>query len=185
MSKLILSVDDGCQSDLIVAELARKYKIETIFYWPIEWRSLAYDKGYQPLSFMDASHIAEDFEIGAHTITHRHLTAIPIEEAIVEIVECKYMLKLLFPNQEIKRFCPPRGYTNEALNQHINMFYKSSRLTKGPNLVHIHPNSGANNNRPWRECIDENTTEIWCHSWELNRFELWDELEDCLANLPS
>ncbi len=76
MAKFTLSVDDACASDVRVAELAKKYGIETVFYWPCEWHSLAYEKGYKPLRFEDAYEIASSFEIGSHTITHRHLTRI-------------------------------------------------------------------------------------------------------------
>lgn len=175
-----ISCDDGCASDVRLAELAKKYDIECIFYLPTDWTSLAYYKNYKPLSFHDAKMIAQDFEIGSHTITHRHLTKIKEQEAMIEIKDSQLILRKLF-DQPIKKFCPPRGYTNEALTQYTMKFYNFQRLTKGSNLVHIHPNSGANNNRPWRQCIDENTEEIWGHSHEFDRFDLWDELERFLS----
>lgn len=171
-----LSVDDGCASDTRVAELARRYKIETVFYWPIEWHSLALDKGYEPLSFGRAKVIAREFEIGAHTITHRHLTRIPFLDAFAEIAYSKYMLQKLF-GVEVTKFCPPRGYMNEILTDFALFYFDEIRLTKAPGLVHIHPESGANDGRNWVDCIDENTTELWCHSWELDKFNLWAELE--------
>ena len=176
---LLLSVDDGCVHDLRIADLAREYEIEAIFYWPVEWRSLAYDKGYEPLSYKQARSIAKNFEIGAHTITHRHLTAIDFKDAAQEIMESKIMLERLF-NRPVTKFCPPRGYTNEGLTAYTDMIFESQRLTKGSNLVHIHPDSGANGNRPWRECIDENTKECWGHSWEFEKYNLWGEIEEFL-----
>lgn len=180
MSKIKLSIDDGCASDVRVAELARKYDIETIFYWPVEWHSLAHYKNYEPLSFNEALLIASEFEIGAHTITHRHLTELDTEEAMKEIAESQDILQNLF-HKPVTKFCPPRGYTNAELTEFTLLHYASQRLTKGKGLVHIHPDSGANNNKPWRECINENTTEIWGHSWEFDRFNLWDELEEFLS----
>ena len=182
-----LSVDDGCASDVRVAELARKYGIETIFYWPVEWHSLAYSKGYEPLDYSDADAISTDFEIGAHTVTHRHLTKIRNEEAVYEIGYSKWVLEELLPERKypITKFCPPRGYTNPELTAYTLEVYDSQRLTRGNGLVHIHPNSGANDNRPWRECIDENTTELWGHSHEFDRFNMWEELEDYLESTHS
>jgi peptidoglycan/xylan/chitin deacetylase (PgdA/CDA1 family) len=174
-----LSVDDGCASDVRVADLAEKYEVKTVFYWPVEWHSLAYDNGYMPLSYDQAFSIAKTHEIGSHTITHRHLTSISETEALKEIGMSKVMLTALF-NREIKKFCPPRGYTNESLTEQTMLLYESQRLTKGKELVHIHPNSGANGNKPWRDCITKDTKELWCHSWELDRYNLWDELEDYL-----
>lgn len=177
---MILSVDDGCSSDVRLAKLADHYGIETIFYWPVEWHSLAYDHGYEPLTVSDAYKISNDFEIGSHTITHRHLTRIDYEDAIQEIAGSKEILKRMFA-QDISKFCPPRGYTNDELTEFTMQFYESQRLTRGKGLVHIHPDSGANDNRPWQDCVDDNTTEIWCHSWELDKYNLWDELEEFLS----
>lgn len=180
MQKIKLSVDDGAASDVRVAELARKYNIETVFYWPVEWHSLAYDNGYEPLSFDQAYKISLDFEIGSHTVTHRHLTKIGYLESIHEVVDSKDMLELLFATK-VTKFCPPRGYTNEDITNLTLNHYKSQRLTRGKELVHIHPNSGANRNKDWRECITKDTKEVWGHSWEFDRFNLWEQLEEFLS----
>ena len=96
-----------------------------------------------------------------------------------EIAHSKEILQKLF-DKPITKFCPPRGYTNEELTEYTLEIYDSQRLTRGKGLVHIHPNSGANGERPWRDCIDKNTKELWCHSWELDKFDLWEELEEFL-----
>lgn len=180
MAKFTLSVDDACSSDVRVAELATKYKIKTVFYWPVEWHSLAYDNGYKPLTYVQALDIAGDHEIGAHTITHRHLTKLPIEEARNEICDSKMMLESMF-GREIKKFCPPRGYTNEELTEYTLKHFESQRLTKGEGLVHIHPNSGANNNIHWIEYANSiDVKELWGHSHEFDKYNLWEELEGYL-----
>jgi peptidoglycan/xylan/chitin deacetylase (PgdA/CDA1 family) len=146
--------------------------------------SLAYDNGYEPLSYNDALEIARRYEIGSHTITHRHLTKISFVEARHEILGSKLMLQRLY-QKEITKFCPPRGYTTQVLSDFTMQWYESQRLTKGSNLVHIHPDSGANHNFPWREyynAVAKNYDEIelWGHSHEFDRFNLWDELEEFL-----
>lgn len=178
---MIISIDDGCASDVRVAELAKKYGIDVIFYWPVEWHSLAYDSGYEPLSYANALTIALDHEIGSHTITHRHLTKIPEVEAKYEISESQIMLQNMF-SRPITNFAPPRGYSNDLLTEFTKKFYQKQRLTKGKGLVHIHPNSGANGNKNWIDCIDENTEEIWGHSYDFDRFNMWDELEKVLSD---
>ena len=177
---LRLSVDDACADDVRVADLCRKYEIQAVFYWPIEWHTLAYSKGYEPLTYIDAQNIASDFEIGAHTITHRHLTDLSFNEALYEIVGSKSALESMF-NRRITKFSPPRGYSNPELTKAVNDLGMSQRLTKGEGLVHIHPNSGANDNKPWLDCVETDTREIWCHSWELNKYSLWEELEGFLS----
>lgn len=184
MANFVMSIDDGCASDVRVADLAQKYEVKTIFYWPVEMHSLALNKGYTPLNYGDAYDIAQRFEIGSHTITHPHLTKIPEEEATYEIVASKTMLQQLF-NVSVKKFCPPRGYTNERLTAITNDFYESQRLTVGQGLVHIHPDSGANFNTPWRERYNVEKAkghdiELWGHSHEWDRFNMWDEIEEFL-----
>lgn len=189
VSVITLSCDDGAASDVRLSDLASKYEISTTFYWPVEWHSLAYDKGYLPLDYEQATRISLQHEIGSHTITHRHLTKINEIDAYKEILGSQFMLKKMF-KQPIRKFAPPRGYTNPELTDFTMQFYDSQRLTKGVGLVHIHPDSGANNNIPWTECADYNLdqgldTELWCHSYDLDRYNLWDELERFLREHSS
>lgn len=181
MSKIRMSCDDGCVSDVRVAELALKYGVDCTFYWPVEWHSLAYDNGYEPLTYGQALKIAEGNGIGSHTITHRHLTKIPIESAKDEIAYSKVVLEKMF-NKDITKFCPPRGYTNEELTQYtLDIYSEGQRLTKGKGLVHVHPNSGANDNLDWRDyAFETDVKELWFHSWELDKYNLWEQLEDYL-----
>lgn len=173
-----MSIDDACASDVRVAQLAREHGIKTVFYWPVEWVTLAKQEGYEPLDFRDALDIAREFEVGSHAITHRLLTRIPEGEAKWEIRESQERLENLL-GLPVERFCPPRGYTNPELTDYTLKLYKSQRLTKGAGLVHIHPNSGVNDHRPWRELVTQDC-EIWGHSWELDKFDLWDELEEVM-----
>ena len=178
--KIKLSIDDGCASDVRLAKLAEKYEIETIFYWPVEMVSLALYKGYKPLTFFEARDIAKSHEIGSHTITHRHLTKISDIEAREEIYYSKFLLEDMF-GVKVKKFAPPRGYTTEELTNYTLDHYEEQRLTKGSYLVHIHPSSGANNNVDWVDAINENTTEIWGHGWEIDKYDEWGRLEEVLS----
>lgn len=179
---MYLSCDDGCKDDIRVAELAKKYGIKVVFYWPVEWHSLANLGLYEPLSFNDAQDIAEDFEVGSHSITHEHLTRIPEEIAMYEISESKTMLENLF-GVEVTKFAPPRGYTNTLLTEYTMKFYEKQRLTKGKGLVHVHPDSGANGNMHWlQRAKNEVVEELWMHSWELNKYDEWDNLENYLRD---
>lgn len=183
---MILSIDDGCASDLRVAEIADKYEVKAIFYLPVEWHSLAFDKGYIPLSYNEALSIARRHEIGSHGYTHRYLTQIPLEEAIYEVFASKIALERLF-KKPVTKFCFPRGYTNDDINIAVEQAgYAEARLTRGDNLVHVHPNSGANNNRDWIDVAVEKLEkgidiECWMHSWELDKYDLWNELEGFLS----
>lgn len=183
---MILSVDDGSASDLRIADLSKKYEIPAVFYWPVEWQTLAHQRQYEPLNFIDAWRISREHEIGSHTITHRLLTRIPMEEAKYEIAFSKVMLSGLF-GKDIKKFCPPRGYTNDELTAYTLELYDSQRLTTGDGLVHVHPDSGVNNNMHWLEYANtHDIEEVWCHGWELDLYpEEWNNLERYLSELAS
>lgn len=182
--KIRISCDDGCSSDIRLADLCAKYNIVCIFYWPVEWHTLANEHGYKPLSYTEAQDISRDFEVGSHTITHRHLTRIPEEEAKYEIEQSQYMLEDMF-NVPVRKFAPPRGYTNDKLTEFTKIFYEKQRLTKEDGLVHVHPDSGANNNQDWVKLARSPATkELFMHSWELDKFDLWKDLEDFLRENP-
>jgi len=54
------------------------------------------------------------FEFGSHTLTHPHLTMIPLERAQYEITESKKLLESRL-NEEIKAFCYPYGDYNQDI----------------------------------------------------------------------
>lgn len=190
MPNFTISVDDGCASDVRAAELFEKYGVKCVFYWPVEWHSLAYDNGYEPLDYAHALDISGRHEIGSHTITHRHLTKLDPIAAGKEIMLSKKMLERLF-GVEVTKFCPPRGYTNDILTGTTEYYYGSQRLTKGSNLVHIHPNSGANDGTEWQERFFRlqeagiENIELWGHSWEWDKFDMWQEIEEFLIENTS
>lgn len=187
--KLRLSCDDGGFEDVRVAELATKYDLDCTFYWPVEWAVFARLKGFKPLSKAEAKQIASEFEVGSHTISHRYLTKIPYDEAVDEIVKSKDLLSNMF-DQNITSFAPPRGYTNKKLTKLTLEHYDNQRLTRGTHegykLVHVHPDSGANENRAWREVAwDHTEVHLWFHSYELTRFDEWGYLEEFLRDSSS
>lgn len=179
-----ISVDDGCQSDMRLGDLARMHNLELVIYLPVMWKEYARQKGFKPLLVPQALDLVHEFELGSHTISHRLLTKIPLDEAKEEIFYSKIYLQQKF-GRHIRKFAPPRGYITPELTKYALKHYDEIRLTRQPNLVHIHPNSGANGNKPWREAINENTTELFCHSHELDKFNLWEELEAYLEDSHS
>lgn len=193
MPNFTISVDDGCASDVRAAELFEKYGVKCVFYWPVEWHSLAYDNGYEPLSYDKAWYISTKHEIGSHTITHRHLTKLTLEEADYEVSESLPLLEKIFDcaKYPITKFAPPRGYTNDQINTYTMGSYDYQRLTKGDYLVHIHPNSGANDGTEWQERFFRlqeagiENIELWGHSWEWDKFDMWQEIEEFLIENTS
>ena len=67
---------------------------------------------------MDAAQIREwlaaGHDIGSHTVTHPHLTHIPLAQAREEIFASKKSLEDLF-GRPVKHFCYPYGDFNESI----------------------------------------------------------------------
>lgn len=128
---IVCSFDDASLQDLKVADLIIKYGLEnnTTFYFPVMASVVNEVKGRISLSDSQQEELAEIFEIGSHTITHRLLTRIPPEEARREIFESKELLALKF-NQPITKFCYPRGYANPEIQSMVSEAgYESARST--------------------------------------------------------
>lgn len=69
------------------------------------------------LSLPEIRYLSQDFEIGAHTMTHRRLPSISEQEAAREIVESKAVLEQV-TGKEIKAFCYPGG---EYTKSHVQL----------------------------------------------------------------
>jgi peptidoglycan-N-acetylglucosamine deacetylase len=65
------------------------------------------------LSLPEVSDLSQDFEIGAHSMTHRRLPTISEQEAAREITESKAVLEEVI-GKEITTFCYPGGAYTES-----------------------------------------------------------------------
>ncbi|MDR2984626.1 MAG: polysaccharide deacetylase family protein, partial [Nocardiopsaceae bacterium] len=168
--------------------------------------------------------IASDFEIGAHTLTHRSLPTISEEDAETEVVGSKTMLEQI-TGSAVNTFCYPRGaYTQLHMELVKAAGYRYARTVeryvfsvsdpyKAGTSLHIYNHrSGFNlwrtanfvRFRPikaWR-CLEWEALgramfdrvlaeggiyHIWGHSWEIDRNNDWERLEDffrCISTHP-
>lgn len=210
MISICLSVDDGCASDTRVAKLCKKYHIRDVtFYVPVDIVGLANRQGYEPLDTRQLNSLAWDYEIGSHTVTHPKLTRIRLERAWDEISQSKHMLERIL-KKPINKFCYPRGYANDTLRGMVKTAgYTLARNTLVGNLsrpvdpmwqtptVHIggkrRPEYSdttwlAEGFRLWKEAQWRSETEsvvyhMWCHSWELDRYDAWKDFESLLKEI--
>ncbi|MDD3006538.1 MAG: polysaccharide deacetylase family protein [Candidatus Pacebacteria bacterium] len=107
MPKVIVTTswDDGHKLDLKLAELLRKYDLKGTFYVAPENREF---KREDLLSDFQLRKLSQEFEIGAHTMTHPRLGKISAAKADKEIRESKeYLEKLL--EKPVTSFCYPGG----------------------------------------------------------------------------
>ena len=108
---LLITFDDGHESDLIVAapELARR-NLHAMFF--VVWSYLGCP-GYLNRDQVLALR-AEGFEIGSHGLTHTRLTQISPAEASNELVESKRRLEDLL-QEPIAALAFPGGHYNDAV----------------------------------------------------------------------
>ena len=78
--------------------------------------------GEPPMRLMDEAQIrdwlAAGHEIGSHTLTHPHLTALPREQARAEIFDSKKQLEDRF-GIPVRHFCYPYGDQDEAVREMV------------------------------------------------------------------
>lgn len=107
MKKAVLTTswDDGHRCDLRLAGMLKEYGLKATFYVAPENQEFA---KHDLLSLPEIRDLSQDFEIGAHSMTHRRLPAISEREAAREIIESKAVLEQII-GKEIKVFCYPGG----------------------------------------------------------------------------
>lgn len=120
MSKAIVTTswDDGHRLDVRLAELLRKYGLKATFYVAPQNREF---RKSDLLSDFQLRKLSDDFEIGAHTMTHPRLAQITAREADIEIGESKkYMERLL--DKEVSSFCYPGGSRTFLNEQQVRKY---------------------------------------------------------------
>lgn len=203
--KIEASFDDGCKEDLRLAELLIKYDIPATFYIPSDWTYVNQREGREPLSFNDLQALSDEFEIGSHTITHPLLTRIRFNLAKEEIIESKIELEEML-GVSVTSFCYPRGYANDQIRDVVRKHYKTARNTLVGNIqeakdpiwqttsVHI---AGKRRKEyeftTWQQEArmwllrasrrKDGVFHMWGHSWEISRYDAWDEFEKFLKEL--
>lgn len=117
------SWDDGSPLDLKLAKLLKKYEIPATFYVPIK------NIERESMNSIRIREIAEDFDIGGHTVHHVDLTKIPLEMAWKEISACKKELERII-GREVVSFSYPIGAYNHKLADMVKKAgFKGARTT--------------------------------------------------------
>lgn len=192
---LITSWDDDGVDDLKLAELLRRYNIPAMFYIPSNARQL---------SISDIKFLSKSFEIGGHTINHRILRGIHLDEVYCELKDSKEWIEDLI-GKEVYSLCYPRGrYNDKVISMARDIGYSEARTTKVLNLFEpdnkfeIITSAHVFNRKEyggvyWFDVamdlfnkVIEPSSEydyfhLWGHSYELNKFNYWKDLEVLFA----
>jgi len=192
------SWDDGSAYDLRIANLLTKYNLKGTFYIVADWVG---KRGY--LTWEDIKKLDKDgFTIGSHTMTHpQDLKNLYDDELFYEIQTSKDIIETVL-GHNINSFCYPRGRTNKkVIDQVIEAGYYEARGTGKPGVIrymdkYYLPGTIHIFQRPEykdklildfaKETIDRVKKDggycnIWGHSREVEKFSLWDILEQVLA----
>ena len=120
------SWDDDAVSGMRVAELLGEKKMRGTFYVPTS--QLGGVSHFTAANLR--SLVADGFEIGAHTISHRVLTEISPSELEKEVGGCKPVLEQML-GKEVVMFCYPRGRFNASVVRELQRAgYGGARTTR-------------------------------------------------------
>lgn len=108
------SWDDGSVYDIKLSELLLKYDQKATFFIP-----LTNIKKRDVITPEQISKIAEEFEVGAHTVNHKYLTSISNEDAEYEIKQSKIELETI-TSRPVFGFCFPGGKYKSIHIQFVN-----------------------------------------------------------------
>ncbi len=183
------SWDDGKLQDMQLAALLKKFNLPAVFYISTLAREI---------SDSQILELAQDFEIGGHTMTHpQDLKQVIGKDIVWEISENKKELEELLGKQ-ITKFCYPRGRYNDRVVEVVRKAgYTEARTTQILKTIFLDPFRKGTTihvfQRPeymgvnWfilaqaqAEIAAQNgyTFHIWGHSWEIDRDGNWDRLEE-------
>jgi len=216
MKIITTSWDDGYPADNRIAELLNKYNMAGTFYVPKR------NDEYEVMKENSISDLAQQFEIGGHTLSHVRIRSTSNNFFEREILGCYTWLEELLGTKPLS-FCFPGGvYNKPAVEYALNSGFKLLRTTE------LLSTSGLNSNKVlpttlqlfkhdrftyfkhllkrfkfnsmwlyansstradlfkmvdfYMRQIDDygGCFHLWGHSWEIERFNLWEDLEGIL-----
>ena len=189
----ITSWDDGSLFDFRIANLLHRYNFPGIFFIP----------NITELSDDQIEHLDDmGFTIGGHTVNHPpDLKLLEGQQLKDEIVLNKKYLEDVI-GKEIKWFCYPKGrYNDETIKELVEAGYKYARTTVSGSTkeienpyriktsVHVYPQNNVYGKPDWEEQAKKLLNEVikrggvfhlWGHSWEVDKFNQWKQLESFL-----
>ena len=110
------SWDDGHPLDLRVADLLHKHGLKGTFYVParVGPGGACNSDGFSIMSGVSLRKLAAQFEIGSHTLDHRSLDALPVDDARHQVVAGKQWLEDQL-GARVSGFCYPNGAHNAVV----------------------------------------------------------------------
>ena len=113
---LTTSWDDGHKCDVKLARMLKEHGLRATFYVAPKNQEFA---ERDLLSVPEIKDLSQDFEVGAHTMTHRRLPAISEQEAAREIFESKAVLEQVIGKPILDEFDKYELWTGTCLVRSI------------------------------------------------------------------
>ncbi|MFH1780844.1 MAG: polysaccharide deacetylase family protein [Candidatus Nealsonbacteria bacterium] len=203
MKKIIVTTswDDGNKLDVRLSDLLIKYGVRGTFYPAPNHKKFS-------LTEEDLKRLSRFQEIGAHTMSHPHLTAVNISEAKKEIIASKEYLEELL-GEKIKMFCYPYGEFSLGIKNLAKEaeFFGARTVEDGAinfptdffefgTTLHVYPLafwekirflkwSGLAKKLFERVLKEGDVYHLWGHSWEIEKHGLWSDLESVLKYIAN
>ncbi len=195
--KIEYSFDDGGKNDMRIASLLEKYHLHGTFYIVVDYIGQEGYLNWNQVKELDR----RGHTIGSHTLSHpMDLKKLHESELIVEIFNSKQLIENVL-GHKITTFCYPRGrMDNRVRDEVIRAGYLTARGTGKPGItkvkdkfylpgtIHIYQRKEYGKKSVLefaKEVIDrvrqkDGYCNIWGHSREIDKFSLWDTLEEVI-----
>jgi peptidoglycan/xylan/chitin deacetylase (PgdA/CDA1 family) len=207
MFTLQSSWDDGHKLDIRLSQLLLKYSIPATFYISNINPKIASNYLLDKSMIKD---IADSgFIIGGHTFSHVEDLKVLSDDFIrTELETNKEWLEDIV-DYDVVDFCPPSGkFDNRIVDIASKCGYQTLRTTNVMNTdipsnmmniqttIHVNPIRKEYKGRKWFEIATEKLSEalakgdkgyyhLWGHSHEVEKYDLWNELEHLLKIIKS
>lgn len=153
------SWDDGHRLDLKMAKLLKKYHLPGTFYVAPRNREFS---AQDLLNEAEVKALAQEFEIGGHTLTHPRLATLVPAGAEAEIVAGKKHLEN-WVGKEIQSFCYPGGnYTQTNLRQVREAGFVMART--------VERYAFFTGNKPYEMATTLHAYDHWLDLWQIFKF---------------
>ncbi len=186
----LTSWDDGAFHDVRLARLLMQYKIPAIFFIPTNSGQLTEEE----IVWLDKS----GFQIGGHTESHpEDMKTLSYAQQLQEIAGNKKWLESLV-GHNIDWFAYPGGkYNDETIRAVKDAGFTMARTVVVKNIkqpddqfrikttMQVYPETPRFNKPDWFKEASQLIKEgdyfhLWGHSWDLQRWNMWEELEKFL-----
>lgn len=200
--KYFLSIDDYSPDNYKTAKLLLKYNLQATFFINLEANG---DRRTPKEQVKILSEMG--FDIGCHSIEHSILKDMSKLDQDLNIYYARDMLEQI-TGKNIDWFCPVKGKYNDLIIQKVLdagfkyirtvdvMDMSPIKLGLNKTTIHAYPRKEykeKGDNMTWynlaKTLIESNTKDscfkMWWHSWEIDKFQAWNQLEEVLKKIAS